>query len=258
MLLDKELREAIEDIVIGRSSLFGDLRWNWLLYPLGLVVGFVLGSPFDGLRGTISYFDFISFTSKNIVPSKVQHVLASSLFSKRVQDMDVKCDMPTRQKTFFGCLQASRAHEFNIVIPIYVLGQHMPNEQYHIFLKYFLVIPSFPIDEVFPVCCKACLNTFREHTLHCKELPIFKYHYVRDILFDIFRHARSSMKKKTPLNLLSNVVDGRSTLMATNVLVYRWVGGKYAYVDLTGFVTPKLVKEQTLKVLMRKNMYENN
>jgi len=89
ILFDKELREAVEDIAICGGPLFGDLQWNWLVYPLGLVVVFVLGSALDGLHGTISYFDFKSFTSKDIVPPKAQHVLASFIFSKPVQDMDI-------------------------------------------------------------------------------------------------------------------------------------------------------------------------
>jgi hypothetical protein len=57
----------------------------------------------DGLRGMISNFDFSSFTSKDIVPHKAQHVLVIGLFSKNVQDMKVKFDMTTRQKSIFGC-----------------------------------------------------------------------------------------------------------------------------------------------------------
>ena len=53
----------------------------------------------DGLRATISNFDVSSFTSKDTVPPKAQHVLASALFSKSVQDMEVKFDMTTRKKT---------------------------------------------------------------------------------------------------------------------------------------------------------------
>jgi len=44
----------------------------------------------NGLRGTIPDFDVSSFTSKDIIPSKAPHVLASAIFSKSVQDMEVK------------------------------------------------------------------------------------------------------------------------------------------------------------------------
>jgi hypothetical protein len=66
----------------------------------------------DGLRGTIPYFDISSFTCKDIVPPKAQHVLASALFSKSVQDMKVKFDMTTRQNAVLGCLQAAYAQDF--------------------------------------------------------------------------------------------------------------------------------------------------
>jgi len=66
----------------------------------------------DGLRGAIPDFDVSSFTSKDTVPPKAQHVLASALFSKSVQDMQVKFDMTTRQKAIFGCLQAAHAQDF--------------------------------------------------------------------------------------------------------------------------------------------------
>jgi hypothetical protein len=53
------------------------------------------------------------------------------------------------------------------------------------------MILLFPIDEVCSVCRKACLYTFGEHAIHCKELPNFKYkhEFVRDAFFYIFRRA---------------------------------------------------------------------
>ena len=98
----------------------------------------------DGLRGMISNFDFSSFTSKDIVSHKAQHVLAIDLFSKNVQDIEVKFDMTTRQKSAFGPCK-----------------QHM------------LMISLFPIDEVchFPI-------RHMEHAIHCKELLGFKYKHM--------------------------------------------------------------------------------
>ena len=77
------------------------------------------------LRGTISDFDVSIFTSKDTVPPKAQHVLASALFSESVQDMEVKFDMTTRQKAILGCLQAAHAQNFLLAIPIDGLGQHV-------------------------------------------------------------------------------------------------------------------------------------
>jgi hypothetical protein len=45
---------------------------------------------------TIPTFDVNSFTSKDTVPPKPQHVLASALFSKTVQAMEVTFDMTPR------------------------------------------------------------------------------------------------------------------------------------------------------------------
>ncbi|RHN71017.1 hypothetical protein MtrunA17_Chr3g0141711 [Medicago truncatula] len=137
-----------------------------------------MDSDFDnalnGLRGTISNFDIISFTCKDTVLPKA-HVLASALFSKSVKDMEVKFGMNIRQKTILGCLHAAHAHDFLLAIPIDELSQHMSRVEYRAILRYRLVIPLFPIDKVCPVCRKACLNTFGEHVVHCKELLSFKY-----------------------------------------------------------------------------------
>jgi hypothetical protein len=83
------------------------------------------------------------------------------------------------------------------------------------------MIPLFLIDEVCPICRKACLDNFGEHVVHCRELPGFKYRhdFSRDVRFDVFRRAGISAKKRK---------DGRSTLRSADVMVYEWVGGKHA------------------------------
>jgi hypothetical protein len=57
---------------------------------------------------------------------------------------------------------------------------------------------------------------------------------VRDVLFEIFRRAGVSVKKEAPVNFLTDPQERRSTLRPADVLVYGWVGGKHACVDLTG------------------------
>ena len=42
------------------------------------------------------------------------------------------------------------------------------------------------------------------------------------------------MKKDAPVNFLTDTLDRRSTLRPADVMVYGWVGGKHACVDLTG------------------------
>ncbi|KAJ0679917.1 putative exostosin [Helianthus annuus] len=82
----------------------------------------------------------------------------------------------------------------------------------------------------------ACLDSFGEHAVHCRELRGFKYRYdlVRDVLFDIFRCAGISAKKEAPVNFLTDPLEGRYTLQPADILVFGWVGGKHACVDLTG------------------------
>ncbi|GJZ49020.1 hypothetical protein Tco_0603210 [Tanacetum coccineum] len=39
------------------------------------------------------------------------------------------------------------------------------------------MISLFSVDEICSVCRKACLNSFGEHAIHCKELSSFKYRH---------------------------------------------------------------------------------
>ena len=120
--------------------------------------------------------------------------------------MEVKFDMTVRQKSVFGCLQAAHAQDFLLAIPIDGLCQRMSLVEYRTVLKYRLMIPLFLFDKVCPVCRKACLDTFGEHAVHCRELPGFKYRHdlVRDVLFDIFRRAGVSAKKEALVNFLTD------------------------------------------------------
>ncbi|GJR20683.1 reverse transcriptase domain-containing protein [Tanacetum coccineum] len=92
------------------------------------------------------------------------------------------------------------------------------------------------VDAICPVCRKTCLDSFGEHAVHCKELTEFKYRHdmVRDVFFDICRCAGISANKEAPVNFLTDPSDGRSTLRPADVLVFGWVGGKHACVDLIG------------------------
>ncbi|GKE37463.1 hypothetical protein Tco_1460868, partial [Tanacetum coccineum] len=53
------------------------------------------------------------------------------------------------------------------------------------------------------------------------------------ILSEIWR-AGISAKKEPHVNFLTDPSDGRSTLRPADILVFGWVGGKHACVDLTG------------------------
>ncbi|KAL8264983.1 hypothetical protein R6Q59_023113 [Mikania micrantha] len=55
-----------------------------------------------------------------------------------------------------------------------------------------------------------------------------------DVLCDVLKRAGISAKKEAPVNFLSDPCKGRSTLRPADILVFGWVGGKHACVDLTG------------------------
>nr|GEV67833.1 putative reverse transcriptase domain-containing protein [Tanacetum cinerariifolium] len=57
---------------------------------------------------------------------------------------------------------------------------------------------------------------------------------LKDVLFDICRRVGIFAKKEAPVNFLTHPSDGRSTLRPADVLVFGWVRGKHACVDLTG------------------------
>lgn len=65
----------------------------------------------DDFSVVISDFDFNAFTKKDIVPLKAQHVLACALFSKNVQNMNIKFDVTTIHKAVFDCLQVTYAQK---------------------------------------------------------------------------------------------------------------------------------------------------
>ncbi|KAJ0770727.1 putative reverse transcriptase domain, exostosin [Helianthus annuus] len=242
LFFDKGLREAIEELVASSYAFVASRAQSWVLQDHILRDSGIFGMDSDYvcalacLRDTIPSFDFGGFTNKDTAPPKAQHALASALFSKIVHEIEVQFDLTVRQRTVFECLRAPHAQDFLLAIPIDGLGQHMSPVEYRTILKYRLMIPLFPVDEVCPVCHKACLDSFGEHAVHCKELPRFKYRHdlVRDVLFDIFRCADISAKKEAPVNFLTDPLEGRSTLRPADILVFGWVGGKHACVDLTG------------------------
>lgn len=189
----------------------------WIMIMVVLCLVFVI--RFQALTSAVSL--------TRTPPPKAQHALASVFFSKIVKDMEIHFDMTIRQKAVFECLRAPHAQDFLLAIPIDGLGQHMSPVEYRSILKYRLMIPLFPVDEICPVCRKTCLDSFGEHAVHCRDLPGFKYRHdlVRDVLYDIFRRAGISAKKEAPVNFLTDPLEGRSTLRPADVLVFGWIGG---------------------------------
>nr|GEU28923.1 putative reverse transcriptase domain-containing protein [Tanacetum cinerariifolium] len=102
------------------------------------------------------------------------------------------------------------------------LGQHMSQVEYLTILKYRLMIPLFLVEAIFPVCRKACLDSFRKHVVHCKEFSGFKYRHnmVKDVLFYVCRRVGISAKKEAPVNFLIDPLDGRHILRPADVLIF--------------------------------------
>ncbi|AES98021.1 transmembrane protein, putative [Medicago truncatula] len=116
--------------------------------------------------------------------------------------------------------------DFLLAILIDGLGHLLSPVKYRTDLRYRFMISLFPIDEVCPVCRKACLDTFGEHVVYCKEVGI-------------------SVKKEAPVNFLTDPLDRRSTLRHADVMVYGWLGGKKC-------VGPFIVGMAVLKVASSK------
>ncbi|KAI3822031.1 hypothetical protein L1987_09612 [Smallanthus sonchifolius] len=272
-VFDTGLRKTIEDIVVCGGAFFGDLQWRLASLPtrfggLGICsagdassYAFVASraqswvlqdhilrecggglfdsdyrSALDTLHSSLPDLDIDGFYIKDTAPLKAQKILANALYSEIVKTFEEKFALSPRQRAVLECLRAPHAQDFLSVVPIEGLGQCMSPVEYRAILKYRLMVPLFPVDDPCPVCRKACLDSFGEHAVHCRELPGFKYRHdlVRDVLFDVLKRAGISAKKEAPVNFLTDPLDGRSTLRPADILVFGWEGGKHACVDLTG------------------------
>ncbi|GKB26590.1 hypothetical protein Tco_0865991 [Tanacetum coccineum] len=221
--------------------------WRRLVSKVAMKGGFLMGSQRDcryeayiyGLPlgcSKATHWDLLFVLVVHPLIHKIRDNCKLLLHTcEMVKDMEVHFDMTVRQKAVFECLRAPHAQDFLLAIPIDGLGQHMSPVEYRTILKYRLMIPLFPVDEICPVCRKACLDSFGEHAVHCKELSGFKYRHdmVRDVLFDVCRRVGISAKKEALANFLTDPLDGRSTLGLADVLNFGWVGGKHTCVDLT-------------------------
>ncbi|CAI8607699.1 unnamed protein product [Vicia faba] len=84
---DKELRRAIEDVVVSGGPFFEELQWIMVSLPIKVYgldhilrdIGVYFNRALDGLSVAIPDFDLANFTRKVIIPPKA-HVLASSFF----------------------------------------------------------------------------------------------------------------------------------------------------------------------------------
>ncbi|GKA42475.1 hypothetical protein Tco_0735135 [Tanacetum coccineum] len=201
----KGLCGSIESMMGCEGPFFGELQWRLASLPI----------RFGGLglysAKVASPYAFVASRAQSWVLQ--DHILRDSgicgmdddyVSTLDFKDMKLHFEITVRQKSVFECLRAPHAHDFLLAILIDGLDQHMSPVEYRIILKYRLMIPLFPVDGICPVCRKACLR------------------------------AEISAKKEAPVNFLSDPLEGRSTLKPAYVLIFGWVGGKHACVDLTG------------------------
>nr|GEX98707.1 putative reverse transcriptase domain-containing protein [Tanacetum cinerariifolium]GEY05691.1 putative reverse transcriptase domain-containing protein [Tanacetum cinerariifolium]GEY06909.1 putative reverse transcriptase domain-containing protein [Tanacetum cinerariifolium] len=241
LFFDKGLHGSIENIVVCGEPFFSD---DLLLYPFDLGVGvcyrkkwlpLMLSWPRGPNLGYCKTTSYVTVAYVDIAPSKAQQTPASAFLVKwfRIWIYVLHMlrifyfDMTVRHKAFFEYLRAPHAQDFLFAIPIDGLGQHMSPVEYRTILKYRLMIPSFLVDEICPICCKACFVSFGEHAVNYKELTGFKYQHdmVRNVLFDVYRRAGISAKKKALVNFLTDPLDGRSTLRHADVLILNRLEG---------------------------------
>lgn len=105
-------------------------------------------------------------------------------------------------------LKRVHAHEFLLPISIDGFAYHMSTIEYHNVFRYCLTISIFYFDEVCHVCFKSCQDI---HTVYCKELSCFKYHYdfFMDVNFDIFSRTRVFINKEGTCELLDRPKRGK-------------------------------------------------
>nr|GEZ34979.1 hypothetical protein [Tanacetum cinerariifolium]GEZ37627.1 hypothetical protein [Tanacetum cinerariifolium] len=207
LVFDKGLHGSIENIVICGGPLFGDYSGDFLLYPI----------RFGGLglysAKLVSSYAFVASRAQSWVLQ--DHILRDSGI----------CGMDDDYVSALACLRDT--------IPSFDVSGFTNKDTVSSKAQQTLanVLFSEMVKDM-----EAFLDPFGEHAVHCKELSRFKYRQdmIRDVLFDICGHGGISAKKEAHVNFLTDPSDGRSTLRPADVLVFGWVGGKHACVDLVG------------------------
>ncbi|GJZ61788.1 hypothetical protein Tco_0617925 [Tanacetum coccineum] len=183
LFFDKGLRGSIENIVVCGGPFFRDLQWSLASLPI-LFGGLGLYSA-----KVVSSYAFVASRAQSWVLQ--DHILRDSGI----------CGMDVDYASALSCLRDTiPSFDFNV----FTNKDTAPTLASALFSE-MVKDMEVRFDMI------ACLDSFGEHAVHCKELPGFKYQHdmVRDILFDICRRAGISVKKEA-------------------------FGGKHACVDLTG------------------------
>ncbi|GJU50466.1 putative reverse transcriptase domain-containing protein [Tanacetum coccineum] len=177
LFFDKGLRGSIENIVVCGGPFFGDLQWRLASLPirfggLGLYSAKLVSSyAFVASRDQSWVLQDHILRNSGICGMDDDYVSALACLHDMIPSFDFSGFTNKETKAVFECLRAPQAQDFLLAIPIDRLGQHMSPVEYHTILKYRLMIPLFPVDAICLVCRKACLDTFGEHAVHCKEIP---------------------------------------------------------------------------------------
>ncbi|GJR85325.1 hypothetical protein Tco_0209336 [Tanacetum coccineum] len=225
LFFDKGLHGSIENIVVCDGPFFGDLQCPLTSLPirfggLGLYSAKVVSSyAFIASRAQSWVLQYHILRDSRICGMDDDYVSALACLRDTIPSFDFsgftnKDTAPSKaQQTLANVLFSEVVKDMEV---------------------HFDMTTS--INAICHVCRKACLDSFGEHAVHYKELPGFKYRHdmVRDVLFDICRCVGISAKKELPVNFLTDPSYGRSTLRPADVLVFGWVGGKHACVDLIG------------------------
>ncbi|GJZ91147.1 putative reverse transcriptase domain-containing protein [Tanacetum coccineum] len=251
LVFDKSLCGSIENIVVYGGPFFGDLHRRLASLPIGLGgLGLYLSKVAfsyafvasraqswvlqDHILRDSGICDMNDDYVSALACLRAQQTLTSALFSEMVKDMEAHFDMTVRHKAVFECLRSPHAQDFLLAIPIDRFGQHISLVEYRIILKYRLMISLFSVDAICPVCRHVWI-----------PLGIMRFIVKSSqvssndtIWLETFFLKYVGMPGSPPRDFLTDPSDGRSTLRPTDVLVFGWVGGEHACVDLTGVSPP--------------------
>jgi hypothetical protein len=257
---DDGLRTTLERIVVARGDSFGDFQWELASLPLrhgGLGVtraadilpyAFICSrvataSLQDSMLPRDSTFPDPRFLSAldNItglfpdifLPSATppsQQLVSERFYDARVHALRASPIMSPRIHAVLDALQAPRASDFLLTLPIPSLGQTMGGREFRAVLKYRLCIPLF--SGATRCICGEVLDRWGDHAIHCSRFPGVKrrHDYLRDGFYRLARDANLSVEKEK--NDLGIVDSGGMALFPADIF-YSDLGGKRVCVDFT-------------------------
>nr|GEW99939.1 putative reverse transcriptase domain-containing protein [Tanacetum cinerariifolium] len=219
LFFDKGLRRSIENIVVCGGPFFGDLQWQLASLPIRLD-GFGLYS-----EKVASTYAFVVSRAQSWVLQ--DHILHDSDICGMDDDYvyPLACLRDTIPSFDFSCLTnkdtvPSKAQQ---TLASVLFSEMVKDMEVHFDMT---VRQNAPFE---------CLRA-----LHAQDfllaIPIdgTDQHMSPLEYRTILKRAEISTMKEALVNFLIDPRDERSTLRSTDVLIFGWVGGKHACVDLTG------------------------